>query len=297
MRPPKITLLDGGMGQELRRRSTRPATPLWSAQVMLDEPELVVAVHRDFIDAGAEVITANTYVATPPRLARDGQEAWLESLHTAALDAAHQACQDSPHSVRIAGCLPPLVASYHAELVPDDDTCLRDYRRLVAAQAARVDLFICETMSLTREAMAATRAAKESGLPVWTAFSVDDQNGTHLRSGESLAQAANAVVAAGADALLLNCSTPEAVTTALSMLAELNAPFGAYANGFEAAANLPAGGTVDALNARQELTPTAYADYAARWVAQGATIIGGCCEIGPRHIEAIKERLIKREGL
>ncbi|MBS3785711.1 MAG: homocysteine S-methyltransferase family protein [Gammaproteobacteria bacterium] len=292
MKTTNITLLDGGMGQELRRRSNRPVTPLWSAQVMLDEPELVVAVHRDFIQAGAQVITANTYVATPQRLARDGQAEWLEPLHEAALDAAHQARNETEQSGRIAGCLPPLVASYHADVVPDDATCLRDYRRLVAAQAARVDLFICETMSLTREALAATRAGKESGLPVWTAFSVDDRNGAQLRSGEPLAQATDAAVKAGADAVLINCSTPEAVSTALITLAKLNVPFGAYANGFKAAANLSPGGTVDALSAREELTPAAYADYAERWIERGATIIGGCCEIGPRHIEAIKERLL-----
>lgn len=74
----EVTVLDGGMGQELRRRSNRPASPLWSAQVMLDEPDLVVQAHRDFIDAGARVITLNTYSATPQRLARDADPGLLE---------------------------------------------------------------------------------------------------------------------------------------------------------------------------------------------------------------------------
>jgi len=285
-----ITLLDGGMGQELRKRAQAPPTPLWSAQAMRDEPGLVTEVHRDYIAAGADVITVNTYVATPQRLARDGDPAWFDSLHEAALDAAHSARDRSDRRVRIAGCLPPLVASYHAELVPHDATCRRDYARLVEAQAAGVDLFIAETMSLTREAVAATLAARESGLPAWIAFTVDDQDGTRLRSGESLMDAARAVVDIGADAVLINCSAPEAITNAMPILAGLGVSFGGYANGFEAAAELKAGGTVDALTARESMTPAVYADHVQAWIDAGATIVGGCCEIGPPHIAELYRR-------
>lgn len=287
----EVVLLDGGMGQELRRRSRHPASPLWSAQVMLDEPHLVTAVHRDFIDAGARVITVNTYSATPQRLARDADPDLFESLHAAALSAAGDAREASGQDVRIAGCLAPLVASYRPELAPDDATCLGDYRRMVKAQAAGVDLFICETMSLAREARAATLAAAESNLPVWTAFTVDDGDGTRLRSGESLAEAARAAIDAGAERVLVNCSVPEAVTTAMNELAQLGTPFGGYANGFTSVNELEPGGTVDVLEARTDLDPAAYAEHALRWVEQGATIVGGCCEVGPAHIAALADRL------
>ena len=286
-----IVVLDGGMGQELRRRSSRPVSPLWSAQVMLDEPDLVVAAHRDFIDAGAQVITANTYSATPQRLARDGEPGLFGPLHAAALDAARKARQESGKDVRIAGCLPPLMASYSPDIAPDDATCLEAYRQVVTAQAGGVDLFLCETMSLAREARAATIAAAESGLPVWVSFTVDDGDGTRLRSGESLAEAAEQVVAAGATHLLVNCSVPEAVTTAMDVLTETGVPFGGYANAFTSVDALKPGGTVDVLEARKDLDPAAYADHALGWVSQGASIVGGCCEVGPAHIAAIAERL------
>lgn len=288
---PQVVLLDGGMGQELRRRSSQPASPLWSSQVMLDEPHLVQAAHRDFIDAGARVIIANTYSATPQRLARDADIELFDSLHAAALEAAHSAREESGRDVRIAGCLAPLVASYRPDVAPDDATCHADYRRMVAAQAGGVDLFICETMSLAREARAATLAAAESGLPVWTAFTVDDGDGTRLRSGESLAEAARDVVAAGAERVLVNCSVPEAVTTAMNELAGLGVRFGGYANGFTSVAALEPGGTVDSLQARTDLDPSAYAEHALRWVEQGASVVGGCCEVGPAHIAALAEGL------
>ncbi|MGM0433612.1 MAG: homocysteine S-methyltransferase family protein [Pseudomonadota bacterium] len=288
----QVVLLDGGMGQELRRRSAQPASPLWSAQVMLDEPDLVVDAHRDFINAGARVITLNTYSATPTRLARDGEPGLFEPLHSAALNAARKACDESGENVRIAGCLPPLVASYRPEVAHDEATCLAEYRQMVQAQkAGGVDLFLCETMSIAHEARAATTAAVESGLPVWTAFTVDDADGTRLRSGESLAEAARDVVKIGADAVLVNCAVPEALTTAMDTLAELGVPFGGYANAFTSVAALEPGGTVDVLEARKDLDPDAYADHVLQWVEKGATIVGGCCEVGPAHIKALAERL------
>ena len=286
-----IVLLDGGVGQELFRRSRRPAAPLWSVQVMIDKPELVAAVHLDFIEAGARIVTVNTYTATPPRLAREGIADKFGALHDAALNAAQAARDRSGEAVRIAGCLPPLVGSYRPDLTPPEDECLAHYRRIVAAQADRVDLFLCETMLSAAEARAATMAAMESGKPVWTALSVNDADGTLLRSGEGVAQGAQAAVDAGADAVLINCSSPEAVAAAMPLLAGIGVPFGAYANGFVSIGALQPGGTVDVLEAREDLGPAAYAGHAMGWVAAGAAIVGGCCEIGPGHIAALGQRL------
>ncbi len=286
-----IVLLDGGVGQELYRRSTRPAAPLWSVQVMMDEPHLVEAVHLDFIEAGARIITVNTYTATPHRLTREGLPDKFEALQAAAFAAAASAREKSGQAVRIAGCLPPLVGSYRADLTPPEDECLANYRRIVAVQADHVDLFLCETMLSAAEARAATVAAAESGKSVWTALSVDDADGSVLRSGEGVAEGARAAVDAGADAVLINCSSPEAVATAMRLLAGIGVPFGGYANGFVSIAAMQPGGTVEALEARDDLGPATYADHAMGWIASGAAIVGGCCEIGPGHIAALGQRL------
>ena len=87
----KIVLLDGGMGQELMRRSSSRPHPLWSAKVLYDEPELVEDVHLDFIKAGAKVITINTYSVTPERLERDGDLDLFEKLQQRALSVAQKA--------------------------------------------------------------------------------------------------------------------------------------------------------------------------------------------------------------
>ncbi len=287
----KIVLLDGGMGQELHRRSTRPASPLWSAQVMMDEPHLVEAVHRDFIAAGARIITVNSYSATPHQLARAGRAEMFDALHANALAAAISARDRSERRVRIAGCLPPLVASYRPDLVPPEDACLSDYRRIVSAEADGVDLFLCESMSSSVEARVATLAAAESGLPVWTALTVDDADGTRLRSGESVSEGVRVALDAGAAAVLVNCSSPEATARAMPALADIGVPFGAYANGFVSVEAFDPDGTVDVLESRGDLHPQAYADHALSWADLGATILGGCCEIRPAHIAELARRL------
>ncbi|WP_420933988.1 homocysteine S-methyltransferase family protein [Alteromonas sp. A081] len=291
-----VTILDGGMGQELVKRSTRALTPLWSADVMLHEPNLVRDIHVEFIESGAEVITLNTYTATPQRLTRDGSIDLIAPLHTAAINAARAAIAQSgkPHT-KIAACLPPLVASYH----PDDsmafEEALRSYEQLVALQSSAADIFLCETMSSIKEAKAACTAAQKTGKPVWIAFSVSDSEPTLLRGGERVADAINALSQLKPHMILLNCSRPEAINAALNdilaLLVQHQLSFGVYANGFKAVDELYPGDTVENLAQRKDLSPDKYADYAITWAQQGASVIGGCCEISPLHIKAVSEAL------
>jgi len=287
-----ITLLDGGMGQELLRRSSRAVTPMWSADIMLNEPILVRDLHREFIDSGARVITLNTYTATPQRLKRENQLHQLDTLHQRAMNAAQEAidlaqCND----VAIAGCLPPLVASYRPDVSLSFEDSLATYRRLVELQSPASDLFICETMSSITEARAACTAAIESGKPVWVALTVSDEHPEQLRSGESLKDALLAIQSFDTQATLLNCSQPEAISACWSLLGMQKGQVGAYANGFVSVDSLYPGDTVETLEMRQDLSPQQYAEHAMSWVRKGASIIGGCCEIGPQHIKALHGRL------
>lgn len=287
-----ITLLDGGMGQELLRRSSRPITPLWSADIMLNEPILVRDLHRDFIQSGARVITLNTYTATPERLARENQLSHMEDLHKSAMNVAEDAIELAERDdVVIAGCLPPLVASYRPDVALSFTESLTSYRRLVELQSPSSNVFICETMASVTEATAACTAALESSKPVWVALTVSDTKPGHLRSGELVSDAVKALEYLGADAILLNCSQPEAINASWSQLNATTLKIGAYANGFLSVASLHPGGTVEQLKAREDLNPQQYAEYALGWAKNGASIIGGCCEIGPNHIRALHEKL------
>ena len=291
---PVITLLDGGMGQELLKRSSKDITPLWSTQVMIDEPDIVRDVHIDYIFAGARVITLNAYTMTPERLARDGQIEDFETLQVAAINAAISAREAAGiPEVKIAGCLPPLVASYHAEVTPKYEAMLKSYSKIVAIQAPHVDVFLCETMSSIAEAKAALVAAKESGLPVWVSLTIEDNDQGLLRSGEALLDAVAMLDEFGADAKLLNCSKPEAILASWSKMKSDQGLTGAYGNGFTSVDSLKPGGTVKSMQSRTDLGPAAYAEFAMEWVTNGAGLIGGCCEVGPAHIVELSKRLIE----
>lgn len=291
-----ITLLDGGMGQELIKRSSKEITPLWSTQVMIDEPEIVRDLHADYIRAGSRVITLNAYTMTPERLARDAQIEDFEKLQLVAIDAATSARNNvGIPGVRIAGCLPPLVASYRAEVAPEYGAMLESYSKIVAIQTPHVDVFLCETMSSIAEAKAALVSAKKSGLPVWVSLTIEDNDKSLLRSGEPLAEAIAMLDEFGADAKLLNCSKPEAIAASWSQMKSDQSLTGAYANGFTSIDSLLPGGTVKSMESRSDLGPAAYAEFALQWANDGAGLIGGCCEVGPAHIAELAKRL-REEG-
>lgn len=287
----EITLLDGGMGQELVLRSGDSPTPLWSTQVMVDHPGLVTSVHADFFAAGASVATTNSYALHRDRLVGTPLDGRLTDLFTDALFEA-KAARTKHGTGRIAGSIGPLRASYRPDLHPGTQEAVALFAEVSNLLAKGCDLLLCETVASLAHARDVLAAATGTGKPVWLAMTVDDRDGTRLRSGEALADAVP-IAETGAAALLINCSAPEAVSTALQVIQHTRLPFGAYANGFEqiTAAFLEDKPTVDALRVRSDFTPQAYADHVMGWVTLGATIVGGCCEVGPAHIAEITRRL------
>jgi len=289
-----IAILDGGLGQEIQKRSNSQAHPLWSVKVMFDKPDIVVKVHNDFIVSGARVICLNTYAATRTRMTRNGFGEKLEEAHKTAIKLAKQSknlYSSKERPIQIAGCLPPLVASYVAEVSMDYNNSLNEYRELVSLQKNDVDLFLIETISNIEEARAGISAVKEVNKPVFISLTLKDDLSNELRSGENLNFAIDVLSNEFPDGIMLNCSSPEAILNAMPIMTKLEIPFGGYANGFKSIDKLTPGSTVDKLSARKNLSPEVYTDFAFQWINDGATILGGCCEIGPRHIEYLCQKL------
>ena len=292
-----IYLLDGGVGQEVYKRAHKTAHPLWSTKVMMDQPDIVKEVHKDFMRAGARIITINSYACTPTRLERDGEIEWFERLQLQAVKIALEARDDigSPAAdVQIAGCLPPLAGSYAPDERPFTEL-QQEYERIVAIQAPAVDLFLIETISTVKEAQAALEAARGVEQAVCLGLTLSDERPTQLRSGESIEEALKAVSAYPLAALMFNCSLPETIGEGMAELRNVDIPYGGYANGFVSVDPLKIGGTVDKLSARKDLDEEMYADHAMSWIHQGATMIGGCCEISPSYIDHLRKR-IEEEG-
>lgn len=293
-----VTVLDGGMGGEIQDRLPNAKHGLWSATALVERPQLVVDIHREYIDAGADVITTNTYSTVPSYLGKAGMADRHLELTSLAVDLARQAADASPRPVRVAGALPPLEESYRADLVPPAAAALPVYEGMAAAMAAKVDMFLCETMASAAEARNAARAAlaRGGGKPVFVSWTLDETPGSGLRSGETIAAALAAVADLNIAGFLFNCTHPEAIEAGLAELRQrTDKPVGCYPNRLN---RVPESWTLDnqlVTGLREDLPTVAYVRSIQRCVALGAAIVGGCCGIRPADIQALVRSLAPRE--
>ncbi len=296
---PAVTVMDGGMGRELIRRGVATRTGLWSAQALLNAPDVVVQTHRDFIAAGARMITTNSYSCVPSYLGKaDRADSYLE-LAALAGQLAQAAASDSECGVLVAGGLPPLSESYRSDLVVPDATARPIYAALAETLEPFVDVFLCETMSSIREARNATEAARSASaarnLPVYVSWTLNERPGTGLRSGESVVDAFHALDDLELDGFLFNCTHPDAIEAGVEQVARLtDKPTGGYPNRF----NIPAGWTLDSeisVENRTDFETDRFVQAALRWIERGAQFVGGCCGISPVDIAALSSELARRE--
>jgi len=299
MSPTRITLLDGGTGRELLRVGAPFSQPEWSAKALIEGPQFVTRVHENFGAAGADVITTNSYAIVPYHL---GEERFRRVGHELAALAgrlARAVADGTPRPVQVAGCLPPLCGSYRSDLY-DPVVAKPILATLVDALAPSIDLWLAETLSASVEAeLVAAKIAATGGAalkPLWLSFSLEDMiapgAAPRLRSGESVVDVVKTCARIKAQAVLFNCSQPEvmgpAVTIAAQTLRALSSPanemkIGVYANAF-VPLRVTTAANAELSNLRVDVTPAVYLDWARDWVSRGASIVGGCCGIGPEHI-------------
>ena len=292
----EVTVMDGGMGAELVRRGVIDESEdgLWSAGALIEAPDAVVDSHRAFIAAGAGMIITNSYACNPDWLAKAGMADRFAELAALSGRLARKAADEADREVLVAGGLPPLGLSYRADLVPDDARIRPIYAGLAGALEPFVDLFICETMSSIRESRAAVGTAKTAaaarGLPVYVAWTLDDQPGHGLRSGESVKDAWAELAELGTDGFLFNCTHPDAIEAAVVEISSLtDKPTGGYPNRFDVPDRWI--GISSELHHRADFGTEQFVAAALRWVELGATVVGGCCRITPDDIAALSRRL------
>ena len=283
-----MIVMDGSMGSELLARRSDLVTGLWSAQYLIDAPELVKEIHLDYINAGADLIITNTYSTIPSYLSKQKAEDKMPELIHLAGKLAKEAVEGSKKKVKVAGSLPPLEESYRPDLVIDKEEAVPIYETLIKELTPYVDIFICETMSSIKEMQHVIQALQnlDNEKPVWISWSLKEDKKNQLRSGESIKEAFNASASIKPEAYLFNCTDPFAITEGLKELKELTQkPIGGYPNVF----NVPDGWTLDndVQVSVRDLSVEKFLEFAKEWQNLGASIIGGCCGMGPEFIKAI----------
>jgi S-methylmethionine-dependent homocysteine/selenocysteine methylase len=289
-----LTILDGGMGRQLKRMGAPFSQPWWSAASLIEAPHYVTQAHQEFIAAGANIITANSYACVPFHL---GEALYQErgcALATYAAALAKEAADKAKQNVLVAGSLPPPFGSYRPDLF-DSNRAFDILNDLMQAQDDHVDLWLVETIASIEEGLMAANVLKGSTKPCYYAFTLSDEvsSSAKLRSGEPVSQAIEAILSQNIAGIFFNCSIPEVMAQAIRDTTEALAThnrsidIGAYANSFTPISKDHQAN--DSIQDYRELSPEEYLAFAKHWYQLGARIIGGCCGIGPEHIALLSQ--------
>jgi homocysteine S-methyltransferase len=291
------TILDGGFATELERRGHDLSDDLWSARLLRDDPDEIIATHLAFFRAGADVATTASYQASVEGFARHGlsrgaaEELLRDSVRLARIAATLAEAEDGVRRL-VAASIGPYGAvladgsEYHGDYGVSDEF-LRDFhgRRMAVLVDAGADLLAIETVPSLQEAAALLAVLEEmpAGTRAWLSLSCADdrltRRGDDVGEAFALAAPSDRVVAVG-----VNCTAPEHVTALLTRaVAASGKPAIAYPNsgeGWDARSRswTGTGAVVDAARARE-------------WVAAGATYVGGCCRVGSADIARLVEEL------
>ena len=295
----KTRILDGGMGQELLNRGLKPKGTLWSAHALIDKEchQMVIDTHLDFINAGAEVIVTTTFTARRNRLIQNDCEKYFEKINIKAVELAQKARDISKKEVLIAGGLPNQKQTYSADLGEDLDLIEKNFYDQAKLLKHGIDFFYLDVMSSGLECEIALKTIESFNLPVLVGIHVRD-NG-QLPSGETIKDIVKKYKNNNWLGIITACVSPKAYELVINDLKKLEMPYGFKLNAFK---EIPEGYTVaskdqwgDAgnpntvLGVNTDLNESMFYEYVKKFMENGATILGGCCEIRPSHIKGISK--------
>jgi len=287
-------ILDGGMGQELLARGMKPNGTLWSANAILNENyhQLLEDTHRDFVKAGAEVIVTTTFTTRRKRLRENNIEDKFEYLNIKAGEIASNIKKEFPN-VLIAGGIPPQELTYEADERSEDEIT-KTFNEQAKLLNDYIDFYYFDVWSSIKEFKCGIEAIKEFGKPYLIGIHISE--GTNLPSGEKISDI-KTVIDDKLLGIMLSCVSPENYEKNLEEMKRLDVPFGFKLNGFMTTKpkngytssffKNSGGNPNEFLGHRNDLTPEKIGEIAKRFKDNGATILGGCCETRPSHIEAM----------
>ena len=282
----QIVVIDGGTGSELQRRGVPMSNASWSGLAVHSHPDIVRAVHEDYIAAGAEVIITNTFGSARFLLEPAGLGDEFERINRHAVQLAAAARDASGKDVAIAGSISNLPPGMHSANYPPPEVEMAALRELAAILAdSGVDLIALEMMQDTRHAARAMEAALETGLPVWLGVSCRQRAGAEgLVSfdlpGMDFAKPLDALIPMGPSVVNIMHSDINVTHEAITMVRERwHGPIGVYP---EVGEFVPPNWTFDT-----DTTPVRLVEHARSWVDSGVLLVGGCCGTTPAHIAAL----------
>ncbi len=282
----ELILLDGATGTELERRGVPMDSDAWSAAALLTHPRTVREVHVDYLRAGADVITSNSFSTARHHLETAGLDGRFRELNQRAVELARQARDEVGRPAAVAASMSSVFFELE-HMRPVTAAGFREQAEILAEAGA--DLLIMEMMWDVEVSSAAVRAALETGLPVWLGFCArlgDDGTvlGFSLKYQGTLASIVEPLVALGGSVANIMHTETKEVLPALAVLRERwSGPVGVYAHSGRF--------VMPHWQFNDVISPEEYLAHARRWVEAGVQLVGGCCGVGPDHIRLLKQEL------
>ena len=284
----KIELMDGAMGSELIQRGLHLPKYIWSAQANIEAQEIVYQIHKEYIDAGADYITTNTFRSTPRSYQKIGlnQEDATQTAEISLKNAVFQAKKVSDNKCKVLGSIAPLEDCYRPNLFPGVNVAKEEFMQIGKwLVESKVDILLLETMNSIVETKACLDSISSYDIPIWVSFVLKDDK--HILSGEKLADAIKLLSDYNVDTLLINCNPLNRTGNALSIISKTwNKRWGIYPN--LGLGEPSPDGIIKEIYSDEEFLYTC--NHA---IKLGASIIGGCCGSSPRHIKLLKNRVIR----
>jgi len=284
-------ILDGGMGQELLARGMVPKRSLWSASALLDENyhDLLLNAHLDYIKAGAEVIVTNTFATRRVRLKENKIDNKFEYLNKKAGEIAKKT-KDYYPKILVAGGLPPQNSTYKVDDRSEDEI-KKDFFNQAKILDPYIDFFYFDVLSSLREIKIAIDSIREFDKPYLIGAHISE--GTKMPSGERISELKNIIKKEMTLGIILSCVSPENYELNFKEIKNLDVPFGFKINGYLKTAPLNMNDKKNDylqpnkfLGKRNDLSPKKMLEFVKKFKDEGATILGGCCEISPQHVKA-----------
>ena len=282
----QVRLLDGAMGTELMRAGLDLPLPIWSGDVNLTHPDYVRRIHEAYLTAGADILTTNTFRATPRAYRNNGYEEHeaIQRSHESLERAVELARQTAGADIIIAGSIAPLEDCYEPDLFPGIEFAQREFRELaIWLQDAGIDVILFETMGSWPEIKTALSVTADLQIPRWLSLVL--KNGNTLLDGTDLTNVLSDIKDYGIEMVLLNCSLCSITADAVDvLLRNWKGPWGVYPNVGTAMPTKE--GVIE-----KKLTIKEFANEINKYLTSGAKVIGACCGSNPDYIRAAREAI------
>ena len=290
-----INILDGGFGQAIVNKGLNQIGTLWGCSAYLDQKDhqKVIETHLEFINAGSKIITTSNFTIRKRRLAQNKLENKLKEFLEISGKLAQEAVKLSNKDIKIAGSLPTRGETYKSDVFLSDEELLKEFHESASIINPFVDLFYLDVLCSFKEIELALESIKSFNKEAIVGIHL--KNNGKLPSGESIADLKKLLSAYNIRAVIGGCISPEIYQKVSNEFKSLDYEYGFKVNAF---VNIPDNWSITpnanpnlSLGKRKDLDSNKFVEFCKSAIKDGASFVGGCCEINHNHIKALSNEL------